>query len=349
MLSTLADRLRRTVDPWLQEVDGTWSLTETRARIVAIRDEAEDLRTFVLAPNGRWRGHRAGQFVSVTVAVDGVRSARCYSLSSSPDAQYPSITVRRVPGGQVSEWLHAKASVGDVVRLGPASGDFVVSDSPRPLLLLSGGSGITPVLAIARDLARRGALDGTVFVHAARSDAATPHAIRDELETLLQGNAHFTVGPMSPDRLIDLVPDWATRRTMLCGPLPMMDALAALWRAHDLEAQLVTERFTGPVPAGTPSARDDEEPTSVKVTLAGGKRSLTLAPAPSLLAALEAAGERPAYGCRQGICNTCRCHKVSGLVEDLTTGRRSAAANEEIRLCTSRALSDLELTFGDAR
>jgi len=349
MLSILAERLRRTVDPWLQEVDGTWSLTETRARIVAIRDEAEDLRTFVLAPNRRWRGHRAGQFVSVAVAVNGVRAERCYSLSSSPDAPHPSITVRRVPGGQVSEWLHARASVGDVVHLGPASGEFVLSESPRPLLLLSGGSGITPVLAIARDLARRGAVADVVFVHAARSTAATPHALREELEAQLGDRAHFLVGPLTLERLVELVPDWATRQTMLCGPQPMMDALATLWRAHDLEAQLVTERFTGPAPVVAPSVPAEHEATSVKVTLAGGKRSLVIAPGPTLLAALEAAGERPAYGCRQGICNTCRCHKASGLVEDLTTGRRSGAANEEIRLCTSRALSDLELTFGDAR
>ena len=348
MLSPLTDRLRRTVDPWLQEVDGTWSLTETRARIIEVRDEAEDLRTFVLAPNGRWRGHRAGQFVSVAVAVNGVRSERCYSLSSSPDAAYPSITVRRVPGGQVSEWLHAQASVGDIVHLGPASGEFVVSDLPRPLLLVSGGSGITPVLSIARDLARRGAADGVVFVHAARSFAATPHALRQELEALLPGGVYFVVGPLTAARLVELVPDWAARQTMLCGPQPMMDALAAHWRAHDLETHLVTERFAGPTPIGG-NAEHPDELTAVKVTLAGGKRSLMLPPAPTLLAALEAAGERPAYGCRQGICNTCRCQKTSGVVEDLTTGRRSSAVNEEIRLCTSRALSDLELTFGDAR
>ncbi len=342
-------RLAHTLDPWLQELDETWSLAETRARIVAIRDEAEDLRTFVLAPNRHWRGHRAGQFVPVSVIVDGVRVERCYSLSSAPGTRFPSITVRRVPGGRASSWLHDRATIGDVVRLGRASGEFVLGEETLKLLLVSGGSGITPCLSIARDLARRGALNDVVFVHAARSGAATPHAIREELEELTSAGIHFTVGPLTAERLQALVPDWATRKTMLCGPLPMMDALADHWRAHGLRDRLVTERFAAPAPLNRERAGHSSEATSVKVTVTRGARSLMIAPAPTLLEALEAAGERPAYGCRQGICNTCRCRKASGLVEDLVTGRRSDAANEDIRLCTSRALSDLELDLGENR
>lgn len=63
----------------------------------------------------------------------------------------------------------------------------------------------------------------------------------------------------------------------------------------------------------------------------------------SLLEQLEQAGERPAYGCRMGICNRCRCRKLAGVVENVTTGARSGEGGEEIKLCVSRAATDLEL------
>ena len=339
------------VDPWLQEVNPLWSLTEVRARIVDIREEAEDFRTFVLAPNRHWPGHRAGQFVPVAAVVDGVRTERCYSISSAPtpDRHTFEISVRRVReprDGVLSTYLHREARVGDVLRLGRPAGDFVLSDDfAGKLLLVSGGSGITPVLSIARDLAARNRLREVVFVHAARSEAALPQAIRRELEALPFAGVHFLVGPLTPERLAEIVPDRHTySRVYLCGPAPMMERFVGDVGGIPTGV-LVTERFHG---GPVPPRRGEGEVTPVKVAVGRG-RVVAVATTPSLLEALEAAGERPRYGCRQGICNSCRCEKRSGIVEDLRTGKRSGPYAEEIRLCTSRAVSDLELNLGDAR
>src|SRR5436190_9677684 len=141
----------------LREIHPVWSLDEIRAAVVDVIDETPDVKTFVLAPNARWRGHRAGQFTTIEVEIDGVRTRRCYSVSSKPGDARPTITVKRTPDGRVSRWLHENLARGDVVTLSPAAGDFVLPESvPAKLLMLSGGSGITPVMSMLRDLDARG-------------------------------------------------------------------------------------------------------------------------------------------------------------------------------------------------
>ena len=298
--------LDRQLDFWRREL-----APPPRARIVSAQAETHDLSTFALEPLGPWPGHRAGQFVTIGVEVDGVRFQRCYSLSSAPGAA-PTITVKRV--GKVSSWLHA--NVGAVVELGTPQGKFVVPATARKLLLVTGGSGITPAMAILRD---RRPGDDVVFIHAARTKRDVPFV--DELRT---ANAILFIddvtGRLDRERLRVAVPDLHERITMLCGPAPMMDALLPEW--EDMPERLVLERFTPSRSTGTRKV---------------ARTSLTL------LEALEQAGERPASGCRMGICNTCVCRKQSGVVENVITGMRSHDGEEDIHLCVSRAVTDVEI------
>src|SRR4051812_32764561 len=118
--------LDRHADFWLAELGSAWSSSELRARVVEIIVETADTRTFVLAPNRHWPGHRAGQYVPVAVEIDGARVKRCYSISSG--ASLPgrdrriAITVRRVPGGRVSNHLHDHVKPGDILALGTPAG-----------------------------------------------------------------------------------------------------------------------------------------------------------------------------------------------------------------------------------
>jgi len=161
--------LDRQIDFWMEEIDPAWSFSALLARVVEVVEETHDVSTFILAPNRRWPGHRAGQFVTVEVEVDGVRMQRCYSLSSAPGEGHVAITVKRVHGGRVSSWMHDHVRRGDVLRLGMPAGEFVLPEGAPKVLLLSGGSGVTPVMAILRALAQRNAVDDVVFLHAARS------------------------------------------------------------------------------------------------------------------------------------------------------------------------------------
>ncbi len=330
------------VEFWLHELTPTFSLSETLAEVVAVVDETPDIRTFVLAPNGRFRGHRAGQWLPVDVELDGVRVRRCYSISSAPGGARLSITVKRVPGGRVSGFLHEKAAVGAVLRLGEAQGDYVLPPRvPAQLLLVSGGSGATPNMAILRDLVGRGVVPDVVYLHYARSLADVPFAkelqglaaVHPSLQVVLQ------LDDAPPRDLAELVPDFATRETFLCGPTGLMDLLRRRWAEAGAIDRLHEERFVGPTYARVTDGR------TARISLSRSRRTLAVTGAESLLEGLERAGERPDHGCRIGVCHTCRCRKQSGVTEDLVTGVVSDAPDEEIRLCTSIARSDLELAL----
>lgn len=340
--------LERQIDFWMQEVRPAWSLGALQARVVDVIAETHDVRTYMLAPNAHWPGHRAGQFVTVEVEIEGVRVQRCYSLSSAPGRRRVAITVKRVPGGRVSSFLHDHVVRGHVLRLGMPSGDFVYDASAADgrLLLLSGGSGATPVMSILRDLARRDAVKDVVFVHAARSRADA--LFERELAVLADRHPGLRVAfffdddaRLDRDKLRAAVPDLAERETMLCGPVGMMEALAPVWTEAGLERRLKVERFAPKRVAPPPT----DTPAKVRLALVRSGREVQTERVETLLEQLERGGEKPANGCRMGICNTCLCRKQSGVVENIVTGEVSSAPDEDIRICVSRARSDIELAL----
>jgi ferredoxin-NADP reductase len=353
LASTAATRLflDRQVDFWLGELAPAWSLSEHRASVLRVVDETHDVKTFVLAPGARWPGHRAGQYVTVDVEIDGVRMRRCYSLSSAPGDARLSITVKRVPGGRVSGFLHDSVRQGSVLVLGIPAGDFVLGPpAPEKLLLLSGGSGVTPVMSLLRDLSRRDAVRDIVFLHAARS--ASDVIFRDELRALEQRHAGLRVvlrlgdspdsGPLDQAKLRAEVPDFAERETFLCGPPGMMDTVERVFAGVGAMDRLRSERFVSAPRARSVEAAAEPVAEPVILRLSRSGRSI-VAGAGTLLEQLERAGERPGYGCRLGICNTCRCRKRSGTVENTVTGAVSSEPDDEIRLCVSVARSDLDI------
>jgi len=144
-------------DFYARQLGPQLSLNRILARVEAIRSEARNVVSFVLRPNRNWRGFRPGQHVQLTVEIDGVRHARTYSPSNAPAAGGTvTLTVKRHPGGRVSGYLHEHLAVGDIVELSQAFGDFVLPDPvPAKLLMIAGGSGITPLMAMLRDLLAR--------------------------------------------------------------------------------------------------------------------------------------------------------------------------------------------------
>lgn len=341
--------LDRHLDFWLRELDPLLALRELRARIVAIVDETPGVKTFTLRPGRRWVGHAAGQYVPVEVEIDGVRVRRCYSISSAPDGgRRFAITVKRIAGGRVSGWLHERARVGDLVTLGVPGGDFVLPD-PRPgkLLFVTGGSGITPVFAILSDLDARGALGDVVVLHHAKTRSEV--IFRDRLLALAERHAGLRLivrcTREGAERLGDgvlaaLVPDFAEREAFVCGPAPLLAAVDGAFARCGLAGRVRRERFlAAPAPAsGRGTAGNRVVLTRSGLAFASdGERSL--------LEQAERAGGRPAYGCRMGICRTCRCRKTRGTVENLLTGELSSEPDEEVQLCISVPRSDVELAL----
>ena len=155
--------------------------------VVARHEETADVVSFVLRPTGAGPtpAFQPGQYVSVAVTLpDGARQIRQYSLSSAPHSTTRQITVKRVrdevgPDGEVSNWLHANVSAGDVLTLSNPYGNVVVDSSDSPLLLASAGIGCTPIISILDDLVATSSTRQVTVVHADRSPA--DHALRGQL------------------------------------------------------------------------------------------------------------------------------------------------------------------------
>lgn len=331
------------VEDSLQALHPLLSLSAVRARVVKLIDETADTRTLVLRANSLWRGAQAGQFVGVTVEINGRRHERMYSLTSRPGSRLLAITVKRQ--GLVSSHLHDAVRVGSVLALSQAMGGFTLPAAlpPKLLLLLSAGSGITPVLAMLRELQARRFDGDVVFLHIARNPAALIFA--DELRAAaaafpaLRLVLHFSQqqGRFDMSTLCQQLPDLRDRATWMCGPAALMDAVQAHWLAHGHIAPLHHERFA----AAPLEAKPLNEPVCIQ--LVRSAREFESLGADNLLLQAEAAGLAPKHGCRIGICRSCQCVKRSGTVQNLHTGELSSAPNELIRLCVSAARSDLAL------
>jgi ferredoxin-NADP reductase len=331
------------IDDLLAQVHPTWALGAIKGRVVAVRTETPDTKTFVLRPNRNWPGFRAGQHVGVEVDIAGVRYQRRYSLSSDPrETGRIAVTVKRQAGGTVSNWLHDRVRAGDVLRLGAPAGDFVLPEPlPAKLLLLAAGSGITPLMSMLRSLAGT-PCDVTLVDVARRPEDAIFERELALLAVTREGfrrHAHRSArdGRFDLALLAQLVPDHAERVTMLCGPAGLLTDARRYWDAHGIASRLRIESFG----AGSPLPADGTAPLEVACTRS--ERLFTADPGNSLLVSAEYAGLRPRYGCRMGICHSCVCVKRSGTVENVLTGELSTEPDERIQLCISRARTAVTL------
>lgn len=307
--------------------------TDLRGRVEQVVPETRDAATIVIRPGKDWAGHVPGQYVRIGIDVDGVRQWRAYSLTHGPrpDGRI-SVTVKAVPDGLVSHHLVHDLRPGTMVHLEQAAGEFVLPPGGGRYLFVTAGSGITPVIGMLRNLfpstdegvlhADRAQTHDITVVHVAPSHPDSIF-IRD-LEALAAAGAIRLVaryddvhGVLDVDELPALVPDLAERRTLACGPAPLLDALQRLYDDKGLE--LTTEQFrTARVEAGEGGT----------VTFADG-RVVTADGATPILDAAEEAGVLMPSGCRMGICYGCVLPMREGSVRDLRNGEVTTAVPGE--------------------
>jgi ferredoxin-NADP reductase len=234
-------------------------LTWLTAEVVDVTVETPRVKTIAFDVPG-WRGHRAGQHVDVRLtAEDGYQAQRSYSIASAPDDTRIELTVERVADGEVSPYLTDELRRGDQIELrGPVGGYFVWEPSQGgPLLLVGGGSGVVPLMAMIRLRAIVASDADTRLVFSSRSWDDIIY--RDELERLGGGGltvAHTLTRSQPPnwagytrrvdvDMLAEVGPAPTERpRTYVCGPTPFVEAVAeALVRLGHEPQAIKTERF----------------------------------------------------------------------------------------------------------
>ena len=342
----------------------------------SVRQETHDVKTFVFsAPQARLFRYAPGQFITLELEIGGQAINRCYTLSSTPSRpDMVSITVKRVPNGPVSNWLHDKLKAGDALRvLGPSGGFscFLHSLPARQkYLFLSAGSGITPLMSMSRamhDLA----LDADIaFVHSAR----TPDDIifARELELMaVRSDGRFRLGLVCERRgaqpawagfngflslavLQNVAPDFLERKVYTCGPAPYMAAVRTILAGagYDMasyhEESFSFETLTLDAEIGgdaDPAPAPSEAAASHTISFSRTGENVACGTDQTILAAAKAAGMRLPASCTQGLCGTCKTRMVSGQVDMRHAGgiRQREIDQGWILPCCSKPLSDVVL------
>ncbi|TDT92616.1 ferredoxin-NADP reductase [Azorhizobium sp. AG788] len=354
------------------EVPPTWDPERDDALVVRqVRQETADVKTFVLASAtpARFR-YLPGQFITLDLDIDGTRLNRCYTLSSSPTRpDTAAITVKRVPGGPVSNFLHDRLREGSVLRAVGPMGDFTCAQHEAPrYLFLSGGSGITPVMSMARahwDLATGADI---AFLHSARTPADI--IFRAELELMARTTPTFRFaaiceadapfepwhglrGRLSLAHLEAVVPDFRTREVFVCGPAPYMAAVRDMLRSagfdmarhHEESFDFATLAAAEPE-VGVEVIAAEGEAGATRMHRVEFRKSGRVIECPEDMNVLEAArraGMRLPSSCTKGLCGTCKCKLTEGTVEMKHGGgiRQREIDAGMVLICCARPTSDL--------
>lgn len=302
------------------------------ARCIARHDETHDSASFTLASDMPARfDYKPGQFVTLAVEIDGQRHHRAYSISSSPlNTGSITITVKRVAGGLVSNFLLDNLHAGQYLEAGVTAGEFYLSEEAcaGPLVMLSAGSGVTPVMAMARWLLALDAEASIHFILSARSEQDI--IFRDELLAMqvrypnfrldlfldnAEGQADRHAGFLTPERLDGLLTDAASCHFYLCGNPPYMAMIESWYRERALPAdRFHKENFT---PEALPAAEVGAQ--VFELAIAGFGKTAAIVDGQTLLEVLEASGVPLIAACRAGVCGSCKCKVISGQVERAST------------------------------
>ncbi|MBY4609068.1 2Fe-2S iron-sulfur cluster binding domain-containing protein [Rhizobium sp. 9T] len=340
-----------------------WNPEEDDALVcLDVQQETHDVKTFTFASrDGKRFAFKAGQYFLFDLEHNGEAESRCYSISSSPHRTNAfSVTVKRVPGGKISNWLHDTLVAGASVKANGPLGHFVRSGKGQKLLLLSGGSGITPVMSILREIADSCEPADVVFMHAAR----TPQDLifRDEFACIARRvkglRLHFLpetvvgeaswpglTGRISAEYMRLAVPDIADRTVMCCGPAPFMAAARRI--AGELgvpTSNYVEESFDAAVIDEPEIPAVQEAAAKVfQVTFSKQARNIDVSGDQSVLSCAKKSGVRIPSSCANGVCGTCKSKLTSGTVDmNHNGGIRQREIDAGFFLpCCSKPLSDL--------
>jgi glycine betaine catabolism B len=367
--------------PWAPDCWGDEDQTVLVCRQVL--DITHDVKSFHFEPDGdRAFSFDPGQFITLQLDIDGERFVRCYTISSPPTRPHRiAITVKRVIGGPVSNWLHDNVTAGARITAQAPLGGFTITGQPAPkYLFLSAGSGITPVMSMTRTLYDLGSDVDVLFVHSARTPADI--IFRRELEAIAAVMPNIRVthvcegdypserwmglrGRLSTAMLQALAPDLHERETYICGPAAYMTSVRRILeeigydmrRYHEesfsfdaLPASDVPPPLdgaeSGPTagPQGTaaiPTAGSEKVSYSVEFVRSG--ITVTCGEDENVLDAAFAAGLNLPATCTQGMCGTCKTTMLSGEVDMQHNGgiRPREIAQNKVLICCAKPRSDL--------
>jgi ferredoxin-NADP reductase/anaerobic selenocysteine-containing dehydrogenase len=321
-----------------------WNGQDTALHVTEIIAETHDVTTFRFQGDPLCRFvYHPGQFCSFVLNIDGKKVVRSYSISSTPSRPFSlEVTVKRVPGGLVSNWLPDNLKVGDRVELAGPKGKFCLTPGaiPKKILFLSAGSGITPLMSMSRWLCDTAAEVDVKFFNSVRSPDDV--IFEKEIEMLTSrytlfepinitasrgGRKGWTgmTGRISQQMLELVAPDFKERHIYICGPQGFMDAAKAIVAGTGFDMNNYhAESFGGvrtsvaskQAPVGAPETLAGQPETlgAISIEFAkSGKTARTTGKLP-LLDVAEATDVDVGYSCRAGSCGECKVKLLKGEV-----------------------------------
>jgi 3-ketosteroid 9alpha-monooxygenase subunit B len=275
--------------------------------------------------------YESGQFLTLEVRHEGKELFRCYSLASSPATETThKVTIKRVPDGRISNWANETLKAGDVVRVLPPGGFFVLNEDSNDVHLFAAGSGITPVISIIKTALATTSRE-IRLVYANRDALST--IFKDELDALAAKHTdRFSLtysmddvdGFVSVSRAKQYVGDRLRSEFYICGPGPFMDAVEqALSELGVDDSRVHIERFVSP--PDHDEAEDAQEraalsaagdkPAHIMVYLDGATHEVPYDDGQTVLVAVQKAGLQPPFSCTDGFCGCCMARVTSGDVK----------------------------------
>lgn len=246
----------------IEAAPGGWR-GERAFRVTRKQAESSVITSFYLSPvdGGPVIAHQPGQYIGLRLVLDGQEQRRNYSLSSAANGSELRISVKREPGGVVSQHLHEQVVPGDILQLFPPAGNFVLREGDKPLVLISGGVGITPTLAMLQ-----AALEterAVHFIHCARDRAS--HAFRETVDALAARHPQLqrfycydqasaadevdAIGLLDQQRLADWLPASRDLDAYFLGPKPFMALVKRHLKALGVPEAQTHFEFFGPAAA----------------------------------------------------------------------------------------------------
>jgi ferredoxin-NADP reductase len=353
----------------------TWANGRHLVRCAKVVYETSDVTTFCfMAAQPTIFFFKPGQFVTLELEIDGQQAMRSYTISSSPATPYNfNITVKRAPGGVVSNWLHDNLREGHEIAVhGPAGGFNCIDFPATKALMLSGGVGITPVISMARWWFDTNADIDINFVYSVR----TPRDIifRQHLELMAARLSNFSLsivsertesgdswhgykGHLTEAMLRLIAPDFLDREIYCCGPTPYMRAVKAILEKTGYPMKNYHEESFGETPAKISSqvsaqidiARVEESalPSGEQVSIhfSSSEKIAFVEPNCTIHEAATKLGIFLPKACGVGVCGTCKVKKISG---EIVMNHNGGIEDEEIAAglilsCCSTAKGDVVL------
>ena len=323
-----------------------------RATVSRVIKETADARTYVLAPDETPFPYKAGQFCTFKVHVDGEDLYRSYSMSSAPETDSEmATTVKRVPGGKVSNWILDNVVEGDEVTITRAAGTFCLADTSASLLGFSGGSGVTPILSLVKSaLATTGRKvrllcadkdRASVIFDAVLDDLVARHP--DRLSVVRHIDAER--GLLEPAAVVDFVGADTEADCYVCGPEGFMSVVTSALPGpgkvfiEDFDATPAPVATSdAPEPASAEKAADVEG--TITIHLDRKKATVPRVAGETLLESARRAGMSPPFSCEAGNCGTCMARLSEG---SATMRANDALMDDEVEdgyVLTCQAIPD---------